>query len=233
LQALTHTTLPAYTAELSHEVAQKLSQVESRLHTRLTESSQGLRQSFQEEMKRVRETGEENTLLLLRESSITLEQRLQTTLLENAASGMEGLQQQLSQIRVETQRDQELLSLVPALSTQIERIEKQLQRHLHEPEKPGNAVVIHAFQEASEKQQRVRHGAVKIAHDDANEKFDTRAFIFSCLQENADLKLSEIAALARGEGQELSLPTISRYRKQFFDTRENSAVVGEELVEQA
>jgi hypothetical protein len=229
LAELSRTTLPAEIAERHEHVAQ----VEARFHLRLTENASALQMSFHETVQRALAGVDAHVHNLLRESSATLDQRVQTMLIENAATGMESLQRQLSQIRVETQREQELLSLVPILATQIERMEKQVQQHLHEPEKPGKAVVIQAFQEAYEKRQRVPHGAVKMVGDDANERFDTRAFVFSCLQENAHLKLAEIAALARGEGQELSLPTISRYRKQFFDTRESSAVVGEELVEHA
>jgi hypothetical protein len=38
---------------------------------------------------------------------------------------------------------------------------------------------------------------------------------------NAELKLSEIEQQALAHGQELSQPTISRYRKQFFAHRES------------
>ena len=54
------------------------------------------------------------------------------------------------------------------------------------------------------------------------EKFDTRAFVFACLQENPDLKLAEIEQRALAAGQELSQPTASRYRKQYFASRESS-----------
>ena len=53
-------------------------------------------------------------------------------------------------------------------------------------------------------------------------KFDARAFVFACLNENPNLKLAEIEQLARIAGQELSQPTASRYRKQFFNTGESS-----------
>jgi hypothetical protein len=260
LQELTHATVPAYKAELSHEVAQKLSQVESRLHARLTENAQGLRQSFQEELNSVREAGDENTRLLLRESSTAVEQRLHARLVESSAALETSLQErlsehaavmmqdvhnqllaELSQLSMQLQQDQELLSSVPELQSQIGLMQQQvqaLQRHLHAPQKRPDAVVIRAFQPASEKRHKGTTGAVIKTHENtavtaAEEKFDTRGFVFSCLQHNAGLKLADIAALAGGEGQTLSLPTISRYRKQFFDTRENSAVVGEELIEQA
>lgn len=56
----------------------------------------------------------------------------------------------------------------------------------------------------------------------AEGKFDARAFVFACLETNTDLKLSEVEHLALARGQELSQPTISRYRKQFFASRESS-----------
>jgi hypothetical protein len=260
LQALTHTTIPAYRAELSHEVAQKLSQVEFRLHARLAESAQGLRQSFQEELKSVREAGDENTRLLLRESSTAVEQRLHAVLVESSAALETSLQErlsehaavivqdvhnqllaELSQLSMQLQQDQELLSSVPGLQSQIGLMQQQvqaLQRHLHEPKSRPEAVVIRAFDQRGEKRHKGTNSAVNRTHQSTDvaageQKFDARGFVFSCLRNNAGLKLSDIAALAGGEGQTLSLPTISRYRKQFFDTRENSAVVGEELIEQA
>jgi hypothetical protein len=244
LQEITHT-IPTYTAELSQQVAQKLSQVESRLHTRLAESAQGLRQSFQEEQKRGREAADDNTMLLLRESSTVLEKSLQERLREHEAVVVQNVQNQLlaelSQVGMQLQKDQELLSIVPGLHTQIGRMQQQLQalqRHLHELNPRPDAVVIRAFQPSGEKRHKGTTGALKTAHENtevaaAEGKFDARGFVFSCLQNNAALKLSEIAALALGEGQTLSLPTISRYRKQFFGGRESTAVGGEELVEQA
>ncbi len=53
-------------------------------------------------------------------------------------------------------------------------------------------------------------------------KFDARAFVFACLETNVNLKLAEIEQLALARGQELSQPTISRYRKQFMLSRESS-----------
>jgi F0F1-type ATP synthase membrane subunit b/b' len=59
-------------------------------------------------------------------------------------------------------------------------------------------------------------------------KFDARAFVFACLETNANLKLAEIEQLALARGQELSQPTISRYRKQFMLSRESSIIVESE-----
>lgn len=55
------------------------------------------------------------------------------------------------------------------------------------------------------------------------EKFDTRSFVFSCLQKSPDMKLSEIVQLAKRQGQELSEPTISRYRKEYRESSGESA----------
>jgi hypothetical protein len=52
-------------------------------------------------------------------------------------------------------------------------------------------------------------------------KFDARQFVYACLQKNPEMKLSEIVQLAKLQGQELSEPTISRYRKEY---RESSSV---------
>jgi 5-formyltetrahydrofolate cyclo-ligase len=62
----------------------------------------------------------------------------------------------------------------------------------------------------------------------AAEKIDARTFVFACLSKNPDLKLAEIEQLAFAAGKELSQPTASRYRKQFFARCENSSVVESE-----
>jgi hypothetical protein len=59
---------------------------------------------------------------------------------------------------------------------------------------------------------------VKQAKQVSSEKFDTRTFVFECLQENAEMKLSEIVMKAKLQGQELSEPTISRYRKEYRES---------------
>lgn len=56
-------------------------------------------------------------------------------------------------------------------------------------------------------------------------KFEARQFVYACLQKDPTMKLSEIVRLAKMEGQELSEPTISRYRKEY---RESSSVVENE-----
>jgi hypothetical protein len=72
--------------------------------------------------------------------------------------------------------------------------------------------------------QDVRQPATQAA---AEGKFDARAFVFACLEENPGLKLAEIEQLAFSCGQELSQPTASRYRKQFFASNESSTIVND------
>ncbi|HZU03984.1 MAG TPA: hypothetical protein VFA10_30255 [Ktedonobacteraceae bacterium] len=72
---------------------------------------------------------------------------------------------------------------------------------------------------------------VKTGKRVSSEKFDTKAFVFSCLQDNPDMKLSEIVQAAKLNGQELSEPTISRYRKEYRESfhlgqHESSAMEG-------
>ncbi len=59
-------------------------------------------------------------------------------------------------------------------------------------------------------------------------KFEARAFVFACLEQQPDLKLVEIEQRARAAGQELSQPTASRYRKQFLSRNESASVVTSE-----
>jgi hypothetical protein len=75
---------------------------------------------------------------------------------------------------------------------------------------------------------RVKDTRQSAPQAEMGEKWDIRAFVFACLENQAALKLTEIKHLARAEQQELSEATISRYRKQFFTHRESSSVVDNE-----
>ena len=48
--------------------------------------------------------------------------------------------------------------------------------------------------------------------------FDKRRFVFACLKENPDMKISEIQERALKEGQKLSVGTISSYRKAYDES---------------
>jgi hypothetical protein len=66
---------------------------------------------------------------------------------------------------------------------------------------------------------------IKPAKQVLSEKFDTRSFVFACLQKNPEMKLSEIVSLAKMQGQELSEPTISRYRKEYRESSSESSAI--------
>jgi len=173
----------------------------------------------------------------LRESSATIEKNFH-----------QQLSTQLSQVHESFQQYQDVLALLPNLQAQLQHIEsataeeirrvrasleKQLQSQRASPRKRGEPPVLRALPAIEQESLEARTRRVKDAHQPATqalaeEKFDARAFVFACLEENPDLKLSEIGQLAFSRGRELSQPTASRYRKQFFARGESSTVVDSE-----
>jgi len=155
---------------------------------------------------------------------------------------------QLSPVHESFQQYQEGLALLPNVQAQLQHLEsataeeirrvkasleKQLQSQSVEREKQGERPVLRALPAIQQGSSAVRKRRVQDAHQPATqalaeEKFDARAFVFACLEENPDLKLSEIEQRALSCGQELSQPTASRYRKQFFARDESSTVVDSE-----
>jgi len=161
------------------------------------------------------------------------------------------LSTQLSPVRESFQHYQEVLALVPDMKAKLQHIEssteeevrrvkasleKQIQSvqgQITEPRKRGERPVLRALPAIQQESLEARTRRVQDAHQPATqalaaEKFDARSFVFACLQDNPDLKLSEIEQLAFSRGQELSQPTASRYRKQFFARSESSTVVDSE-----
>lgn len=173
----------------------------------------------------------------LRESSSTIENNFH-----------QQLSTQLSPVHESFQQYKDVLALIPNLKAQLQHIEsstaeemrrmrasleKQLQSKLEEREKRGERPVLRALPAIQQGSLEARTRRVKDAHQPATqalaeEKFDARAFVFACLQANPDLKLAEIEQRALSYGQELSQPTASRYRKQFFARSESSTVVDSE-----
>ena len=92
-------------------------------------------------------------------------------------------------------------------------LEMQRQNQRAEREKRAERPVLRALPSIQQSRNGTQTMRVKEAREvtrqaAAAEKFDARAFVFACLQENHDLKLSEIERRAQASGQELSQPTI-------------------------
>jgi hypothetical protein len=144
------------------------------------------------------------------------------------------LSSELSPVHESLQQYQETLASIPAMQTRLQHLESSATAERHTPPvlralpslRQGSHEASQAHV-AKETRQAARHAT----------GFDARAFVFACLSENPDLKLAEIEQLARVAGQELSQPTASRYRRQFFNTgesaHESSSMKGESPNESA
>jgi len=54
----------------------------------------------------------------------------------------------------------------------------------------------------------------------SSSRFDIRSFVFTCLEENAAATIESIQQQAISTGQSVSIGSISRYRKMYFETRQ-------------
>jgi hypothetical protein len=130
------------------------------------------------------------------------------------------LQQRLQREVASLQQQQEVLAQVPDMQAALDRIQRQVAAR---PALRALPSVGQGNDEAGI--QRIRQSVPPGA---TREKFDARAFVFSCLQENAACKLRDIQQLADARQRDLSEATISRYRKQFFARRESSVEAASE-----
>jgi hypothetical protein len=135
----------------------------------------------------------------------SLEQRFQQGLHESSSITIERFHHQfseeLSALRESMQQFQ--AHMIHSLPKKEEQAKRKT------PEKRPILHVVPLIQEAQEASQ----SSAALASEN---KFDARKFVFACLQEHPDLKLVELSQLAQAVGQELSLATASRYRKQFW-----------------
>ncbi len=154
-----------------------------------------------------------------------IETNLQNRLTESSTGLANSLQQQLANelapLQENLQKHQEELAVIPNLQAMVQQIEsstieevrrvkaaldKRTQTPVAEPHKQSERPVLHALPTREKG------------------KFDARAFVFACLQKDANCKLTDIAKFASLQGEELSQSSISRYRSQFFASSESSTV---------
>jgi hypothetical protein len=166
---------------------------------------------------------------------LQLEKSFQQHLARELSQTKNSLHQQLNESSTLLARGvhQELLTELSRIDESFQQIERSISEQLY---RMHVTLEKHAQKQATEAQKKIERPALRAlpavrqsaSQAVSEEKFDARAFVFACLQENADLKLSEIEQRALSAGQELSQPSISRYRKQFFAKNESSTLVDDE-----
>lgn len=211
----------------------------------------GLREEYGESTLTLKEAAELEQQVRELAGELTQVQRsFQQRLAESSSLIEKNFQHQfateLSPLRESLQQCHEILAAVPEMKAhfrqiesstveEVRRVKDTLQQHIQEMQcqraeqaKRAERSVLRALpsirQESSENRiHPVKDAGETASQDAAQEKFDARAFVFACLDNNADLKLAEIEQVARSAGYLLSQPTASRYRKQFFAHRESSS----------
>jgi hypothetical protein len=172
-----------------------------------------VRLHFQQRLQREGASLHEQLARELSQREQSLHQCLSESASQLARNLHEQFAQELSSLHESLQQQQEVLAQVPDMQAALERIQRQV------AERPVLRALPSVGQGSDEAGiQRVRQSVPPGA---TREKFDARAFVFSCLQENAACKLRDIQQLAGAKQRDLSEATISRYRKQFFARRES------------
>lgn len=184
----------------SQDLAQRVDQLSSTFNQKLTELAERLQNA-------------------LNESSTVVSRNLQEDLAAKLASTRESFHLQLADLADLSSASPE----VQGLQAQIQELTKSfhvLQGRESPPEKPVRPT-LHALPSHQSSLQVPRQSELVKASTD---KFDARLFVFESLQKDSTCKLSDIQKLAKLQGQELSEASISRYRKQFFASRESSSM---------
>ena len=137
---------------------------------------------------------------------------------QHIASSTELTKNLQAQLALEITPLKENLASVPGLQTNLQHIANSTTEEL---QRMSRFIEKQAASETQKWTERPALRALPATRQSAPQvqpdgKFEARAFVFACLQENADLKLSEIEQRAQALGQELSQSSISRYRSQFF-----------------
>jgi hypothetical protein len=213
----------------------------------LEELAEGLQKSFNQQVQHLTNelaTVEESLHARLNESSTT-QTDLTLHLAKELAAMKENVQAELAilptlqaqQYNLQGELQAQLRHMASSTSEELQKVRTSLEKQECEqreaPQGPIERPALRALPSVQGNSNEVRARHVKetrqfVLEAAREEKRDARAFIFACLEKQAALKLSEIKHLARAEGQELSEATISRYRKQFFASRESSRGVDDE-----
>jgi len=190
--------------------ARELEKRTDELAAGLAQVQQNLQQQFARELAQLAQ----NLLMQLAQQ----ERSLQHGIDESSSMSGQNVQQlarELASMRENVQQLAGELALVPALQAHLQELDSVYHEEMH---RIHTALDAHRQRDGRPVLRVVsplssRTGEISTSQRD---KFDARAFVFTHLQANPELKLAELAQLAREHGQELSQSSISRYRKQFF-----------------
>jgi hypothetical protein len=163
-----------------------------------------------------------------------IESTFQQQLAESAATVESTVQRQVSEA-VSTQTTHlhavtETLSVVPELKERLMQVERVVQVQLQPVREVGQQQAVSRSRRAGlqivpTSQQRAESGRGK--QEASQEKFALDAFVYECLKENSSLKIEAIQQRARACGQSISIGSISRYRKQYFETYQARSLSGQ------
>jgi hypothetical protein len=195
--------MEALSTELAQSFNRQVQQVEMQLQLRMTETVQYMESDFQRRFNEAVLPLQHDVQSSAETLSIVPELKERLTHIERTAQVQLGLvTEEVSCVKV-TLEQQALPQHIP--------FHKRL-------EQPSLYALPSATQTAGEKpvvhNKEGRQGSLEARSD---EKFALRAFVYRCLEENAEATIETIQQRARSVGQTISTGSISRYRKQYFE----------------
>jgi hypothetical protein len=160
----------------------------------------------------------------LSQLSIILQARLQESATELASTIHEQLTAELAALKESLQTDREKPAQSPPVKAHRHRETRSTR-----PLKRKRAASVQATEKRPVQPAFSGTGSER-ERTEKQTAFAARAFVFSCLQERPEAKLTEMKSLALAQGHELSLATISRYRKHVLARCESSAPANDESI---
>jgi hypothetical protein len=114
-------------------------------------------------------------------------------------------------------------SLKAAMKAQIDEAVKARELSLKAEMKVETDQLRQTIKHLKEQSKEQVKAPVKPVKSVATEKIDSRTFVFECLRDNPEMKLSQMVELAKTRGLDLSEPTASRYRKEYRESSNESS----------
>ncbi|MBV9690303.1 MAG: hypothetical protein JO202_11410, partial [Ktedonobacteraceae bacterium] len=197
---------------LSRQAHQREQQAQQDEQARIQQQVQDLAASFTQQLAHMESTFQQR----LAESAATVESTMQRHLSETVSTQT-----------VHLQAVTETLSVVPELKERLTQVERAVQAQ--PMTEAGQQQAISRSRQAGLRvvptgQQRAERRRGK--REAGQEKFVLDAFVYECLKQDSSLKIEAIQQRARACGQSISIGSISRYRKQYFE-RQHSLSLSE------
>jgi hypothetical protein len=204
-------------AELTTNFNQQLQRLEIQFQRRITETVQRIETDLQRR---------------LNEAISLLQNDLQSS--AETRSMSPELKERLTQIERTAQF--QLRSVTEEVNRVKVTLEQQLCSQHVTPHKRTEQPSLYALPSATQTakgKSAMRNKEVRQSSSEArpDEKFDIRAFVYRCLEENAESKIETIQQCARSVGQTISTGSISRYRKQYFEAHQVVSTSRSKVVE--